>query len=229
MKICIPITAPSVESALARMEVARPLADLIEIRIDRIPGVNLARLLAAGKEKILVTNRRREEGGGFGGTEKERIALLQEAVELGAGYVDVEASTGESGIRSLKRKIAAAGGATKLIVSHHNLDGTPGVQALRRVFGGCASPGADIVKIVTLARKAEDNLRVLGLIPYARRRGVQIAAFCMGEQGRISRVAAPLLGSCLTYASLEQGGESAPGQMTVGEMKRILKSLEFPV
>jgi 3-dehydroquinate dehydratase type I len=85
--------------------------------------------------------------------------------------------------------------------------------------------GAHIVKICTYARAMEDNLQVLGLIPYARKKGRTIIAFCMGEKGRISRVMAPLLGSYLSYASLDKGSESAPGQLTIAEMREILRIL----
>ncbi len=56
--------------------------------------------------------------------------------------------------------------------------------------------------------------------------GQDIIAFCMGAKGRLSRVAAPLLGSCMSYASLEEGAESAPGQLTAGQMKTILGMLQ---
>ncbi|MCK5552587.1 MAG: type I 3-dehydroquinate dehydratase, partial [Deltaproteobacteria bacterium] len=89
----------------------------------------------------------------------------------------------------------------------------------------CNGAGADIVKIVTYANTMEDNLRVLGLIPHTRRTGGEIIAFCMGELGRISRIMAPLLGSYFSYASLERGAESAPGQLTIEEIKGVFKIL----
>ena len=70
-----------------------------------------------------------------------------------------------------------------------------------------------IVKIVTHAGDAADCLRVLELIPYARQEGQAIIAFCMGETGKISRIMAPLLGSAISYASLEPEEASAPGQI----------------
>ena len=85
-----------------------------------------------------------------------------------------------------------------------------------------AATGADIVKIVTRARAMEDNLRVLNMIPMARRLGIQIITFCMGPMGRISRIASPLLGGYLAFASLAEGEESAEGQMPLIEMKKIL-------
>ncbi len=91
--ICIPIAAMTTDAAIERIEQAGPLADLIELRIDRIPGVDLERLLAARRTPVIVTNRRREEGGGFTGTEEERVEMLNEAVRLGADYVDIETAT----------------------------------------------------------------------------------------------------------------------------------------
>ena len=91
--ICIPIAAATTDAAIEKMERAAPLADLIELRIDRIPGVDLERLLAARRTPVIVTNRRREEGGGFTGTEEERVEILEEAVRLGADYVDIETAT----------------------------------------------------------------------------------------------------------------------------------------
>ena len=60
-----------------------------------------------------------------------------------------------------------------------------------------------------------------------QKKGLKIIAFCMGEQGKISRVMAPLLGSYLTYASLNKGEESAPGQLTVKEIKEVFRILKI--
>ncbi len=226
MKICIPIMAENVESALRKMKRAFPVADILELRIDRIGDVNLKRLLERKKENILVTNRRKEEGGGFAGKEMERVALLREAASLGAGYVDIEAGTDVALIHELKEAIRKSGQGTRLIVSHHDLRRTPGTRSLRKKLDECAAAGADIVKIVTSARAMEDNLRVLSLISAGRKKGVVVIAFCMGEMGRVSRVMAPLFGSFLTFASLDKGEESAPGQFTAEEMRKILKGFK---
>ncbi len=81
--------------------------------------------------------------------------------------------------------------------------------------------GADAVKIVTYAKFFEDNLNVLSLIPFARKQGQKILSFAMGEKGRMSRIFAPFLGAAWTYAALEKKKTSAPGQLTVQEMKSI--------
>lgn len=224
--ICISIVPGTNEEALALLGRALPAADLVELRIDRIEKPDLPMLLYTGKKRILVTNRRRDEGGFFASCENRRMELLREAVALGARFVDIEARTGSAAVGRLGRAIRAKGGKTRLIVSHHDLSGTPSRQTLMKRYKDCRLLGADIVKIVTLANTVEDNLRVLEIIPQAQRMGQDVVAFCMGEKGRLSRVAAPLLGSCIHYASLEEGAESAPGQMTADRMRKILRLLE---
>jgi len=224
--ICISVVPATNEEALSLLGRALPLAELVELRIDRIEKPELPMLLYAGRERIVVTNRRRDEGGFFASCETRRLELLHEAVELGARFVDVEQRAGAKAVGRLADAVRSRGGRTGLIVSHHDLAGTPSAKALAARLRACRALGADVVKIVTLATRAEDNLRVLGLLPQAREMGQDLVAFCMGEQGRLSRVAAPLLGSCWSYASLEKGAASAPGQLTVREMRTILGMLQ---
>jgi 3-dehydroquinate dehydratase I len=79
--------------------------------------------------------------------------------------------------------------------------------------------GADICKVVTTAQNFEDNLTALQInseFPESR-----VISFTMGDLGLVSRVFCPLVGADFTYASIERGKESAPGQITVGELRRI--------
>lgn len=224
--ICISIVAKDQRVALMQMEKGFPLADILELRIDQIRNLNLEGLLRWKRGRVLVTNRRKDEGGGFSGTERERVELLKEAVALGVDYVDIEVRTEEALIKELSEKIGNHHGRVKWIVSHHDFSGTPSERSLRRRLDECSRTRADIVKVVTYANTVEDNLRVLGLIPYARRRGLEIIAFCMGEVGQISRVMAPLLGSYFSYVSLEKGAESASGQLTVEEIRQVFGILK---
>ncbi len=123
--ICIPVMAETNRKAIDRMKMAFTRADLVELRLDRIHRPDLSALMAPRRGNLLVTNRRKEEGGYFGGTEMERVDLLAEAVRLGADYVDIEASTEATLVGRLDAAIEKKRGATKWIVSHHDLQGTP--------------------------------------------------------------------------------------------------------
>jgi 3-dehydroquinate dehydratase type I len=222
--ICIPIAAATTDAALKLMERTAPLADLVELRIDRLPGADLKRLLASRRTPVIVTNRSRQEGGGFAGTEEERVALLMEAARLGADYVDIETATDPVLKLGLRKTIV--GTRAKLIVSWHDFSGTPPAEFLEAKLTECMADAPAIVKIVSYAAAAADCLRVLELIPRALQKGQAIAAFCMGNAGKISRIMAPLLGSAITYASLDGDEASAPGQLTIRQMREINRIME---
>jgi len=44
--------------------------------------------------------------------------------------------------------------------------------------------------------------------------------------GRITRVMGPYLGAAFTFASLEEGGDTAPGQLTVEQLNEIYKVID---
>ena len=46
----------------------------------------------------------------------------------------------------------------------------------------------------------------------------------MGEHGKISRLLSPVFGAFFTFASLEAGSETAPGQISIREMKSAYSS-----
>jgi 3-dehydroquinate dehydratase type I len=219
--ICVPITAATTDQALEKAALAATLADLIELRIDGMREVDLARLLRPPRPPIIVTNRRREEGGSFAGTEEERVSLLIAAARSGADYVDVETATAPALKDEVRRACAPSG--TKRIASWHDFTGTPPAELLQLKLSECMADAPAIVKIVTLALDPADNLRLLALIPQARQMGLEITAFCMGEKGKFGRIAAHLLGAAISYASLEGGEASAPGQLTARQMREILR------
>lgn len=223
MKICVSISAENPKAALAAMKKASVKADLIELRIDRFGGQDLESLLRAKTRPIIVTNRKKDEGGFYEGSEARRIAELERAVSLGADIVDIEMSSCRRGIAALTRRIEAQEGGSKLLISYHDFKETPSDQVLRDKLAECAGAGADIIKIITYANRMEDNFRVLSLIREGKERGCRVVAFCMGDTGRVSRAAAPLFGAPFTYAALRRGAESAPGQMTVAELKSIFR------
>jgi len=222
-KLCIPIVETTAEKALLAIKKVNRWADLIELRADYLKRVNLAPLLENRQKPLIVTLRRKEEGGKYKGDERKRLSVLQEAIDLGADYIDVELATE----RSLLQRLIRNKGGTRVILSCHDFQGTPSLNELQRLCGQMIRLNADVVKIVSFARTWEDNLTILSLIPYAKKRRQKIVAFCMGEKGNISRIFSPSLGAAWTYASLNKNTASASGQLTVGEMREIWEMLKL--
>jgi 3-dehydroquinate dehydratase-1 len=210
------------EKAFRAVEEGNRLADLIELRVDYLRNAALEKLLKAGEKPLIVTNRPRAEGGRYGGDEKNRLVILREATALGAAFVDVEVRTERSSLRELIKNKDG----TRIVLSFHDFQRTPSGGELRKLLDRMNRQGADVGKIVTFARSWDDNLKVLALIPYARRRRQAIVTFCMGKKGKMSRIFSPLMGAAWTYASLSRKQASAPGQLTIQEMKEIWGRLE---
>ena len=220
-KLCIPIVETTVEKALIAIKKVNRWADLIELRVDYLKRVNLAPLLENRQKPLIVTHRRKEEGGKYKGEERKRLSVLQEAIDLGADYIDVELAAERSFLQSLIRNK----GRTQVILSYHNFQRTPSLKELQRLYGQMIRLEADVVKIVPFARTWEDNLTILSLIPYAKKRRQRIVAFCMGEKGKISRIFSPSLGAAWVYASLNRSRASAPGQLTVRELTHMWEKM----
>jgi 3-dehydroquinate dehydratase type I len=215
--ICIPIIAGSTDSAIIKMAKAHALADVIEIRLDLMEEFDLKEIIRSATRPVLVTHRSRKEGGNGAFSYETRVHCLTEAITEGADYVDVEFNLP----LEYRQAIVERKGTCRVIVSAHLLNRTPSSTALKALFKKMADTGGDIVKIVTWARTWKDNFRVLELIPLAQSRGIEIIAFCMGPLGRISRILSPLMGGYLTFAALETGEESAPGQISAPNMRKI--------
>lgn len=194
------------------------MVDFFELRIDLIGGV--WRELVAGLDRPWIAcNRRIEEGGYWQGSESERIRELIDAVDLGAAIIDVELATPD-----IEAIIGEVKGRAELLISYHNLDETPSLETMQDIVEKQLSVGADICKVVTTARSFADNIAVLQLISYYP--DIKIVAFAMGPQGYLSRVLSPFVGGYFTYASVEEGRESAAGQMTISDLKSIYQLME---
>ena len=190
-----------------------PFVDLFEVRIDLI-GDDWRELVKQLKKPWIGCNRSADEGGGWQRDEAARIEKLLRAVELGADIIDIELRT-----RSLKQARELIGKRVKCLLSFHELEGTPPLNEMKEIVQRQLEAGADICKIVTTAQTLEDNLTILQLISEFPK--TKIVSFAMGSLGLASRILCPLVGGDFTYASIEPGKESASGQITVRELRKI--------
>jgi 3-dehydroquinate dehydratase type I len=196
---------------------ALPLVDLFEVRLDLI-GPRWKEAAKRLKLPWLATNRTPLEGGKGEEDEKERVSKLLEAVEFGASMVDVELS-----LAGLKKVVLEIKQKASCLISFHDIVGTPPYPRLADIVARQIDAGADICKVVTTATGFEDNLTILRLIKAFP--GTKMVALTMGPQGMISRILSPLAGAYFTYASISRGKESAPGQMTVAELREIYRTV----
>ena len=207
------ICASIVNRDLAAIREVEPLVELFEVRIDLI-GDKWQEVARQLEKPWIACNRMAQEGGSWQDSEARRKEELLKAIQLGADIVDIELAT-----TNLERVVSLIKKGAKCLLSFHELEKTPALDSLKRIVKKQLAAGADICKVVTTAQKFEDNITILKLIsefPEAR-----IVAFAMGPLGLPSRILSPLVGGDFTYSAIEKGGESAPGQIQVAELKKL--------
>ncbi len=146
----------------------------------------------------------------------EELAEIQllKAIEAGAKYVDLEVEAPPMMGRKIRQACQEYG--TMLIRSFHDFEGTPPEATLLSLLDKGRRFGGEVVKIVTTATCKADADRVMAL--YHEAEPGTLVAFCMGPEGRESRLEALKQGAPFTYACLTAEEATAPGQWTAAEM-----------
>ena len=221
-RICVSILPKSQPEAMVLINTAEAAkADFIEVRLDLLDAeTNLKELFESTKVPLIATHKMASESGFSSHTEAERLQSLLKAAECGFEYVDIDLS--HPNLTEMVDNIKRLG--AKPIVSYHKTDGSLSRSAMDRVLEQEIAAGASVCKIITSAKKTEDNLAALNFVA-ANSGKAKLVCFCMGEAGKSSRLLSPLFGAFFTFASLEKGDETASGQMTIREMQAAYELL----
>ncbi|MEM0915239.1 MAG: type I 3-dehydroquinate dehydratase [Planctomycetota bacterium] len=227
--LAVPIAVPGVEAvepALAdAARAAEHGADLIEWRIDVLDDAEaIAVLVEQSALPSVVTCRTEAEGGAFTGDGEELVDRYRAAIggTRKPIAIDVELLRVEQD-PTLAAALSELSAACErgLIFSTHDFTGRP-ADLTRRVAGMAEHPHCAIVKAAWRARSLRDNLEAFDLM--REYRSVKpIVALCMGEFGLPSRVLAGKFGGWMTFAAIDAGKGTAPGQPTLDEIKRLYR------
>lgn len=227
------LTGPVIVGVMRRLSVRdadESGADIIELRLDllRDEDKSIAKVkefVAQLKPPVIVTNRRKEEGGSFAGTEAQRIGMLNEILETGmVNAVDIEFYSPEASKRVIVEKAKSLH--IPVIFSFHDFYGMPSRSDILTIIAGMYEEGGSIAKIAVTPKTLSDALLLLNLTHELATEGKLLVSIGMGAIGRHLRVIAPLYGSVLTYGFIEGEGV-APGQFSVNALRHMLKELEF--
>ncbi len=201
-------------AALASYEALHARADIIELRLDLMDDYDLKTLVTKRPLPLVVTNRPVREGGSYEGDETRRVAVLLQALDLGAEYIDIELDAVRFVPESHRHRV---------VVSHHNFERMP--PDLDRTHQDLTASGMGTVKIVGMARSPEDSLAVLRLF---ERSTVPTIGIAMGPHGLITRVLALRYDNCfLTYGTEVAGEEVAPGQVALSTLTDVYQAREI--
>ncbi len=192
-------------------------ADLLEFRLDLSPDKGI-RFLEGELEKlsrhgkpIILTNRSREEGGEFHGSERERVTLLESLLDY-VDCIDVELST-EDCLRDGVIKKAQEKG-IKSIVSFHDFRETPSKAWIESIVEKELALG-DTAKIAFKVNNPGDILSLYQVCLGMGEGNNRIIAIPMGSP--LGRIAGVLFNVPVFYS-----GDIAPGQLSAKQTRELL-------
>ena len=169
--------------------------DAFEWRLDYLPQIELDAVEScckASSKPLILTLRRKQDGGLYDDDEAQRIALLKQLARCRPHYLDIEADVDHSVLKECAQYCS-------IIRSHHDFAQTP--ADLPQLLDSLKHPDAALIKLVTQAHSTLDSLRMLSLIKQEPPNTV--IAHCMGEDGLISRFLGPVIGSAISYTQLD--------------------------
>jgi len=217
-KIAIPVLKKNTEDIITTAkDYIKKGADILELRIDGIVDANSNTIEETIEEiafPIIATNRSKDEGGYFIGSERERINILKSCCNLEyVEYIDIELQTDPCLRNYILGKCKENG--VKTIVSFHDFEKTPPVDDLLSIVKEEKSYG-DIAKIAVMPNNLEDTISILAIMS----RCDNTIAISMGELGSYTRVIASKFNAPITFAT--SGDVTAPGQIDIETMKLML-------
>lgn len=231
-KLIVPIVSDSTEAIVRSAEVISEIdiVDLVEWRVDFFDDCanvyevietlgEMRRIL--GDKPILFTFRTRNEGGAQELSLRDYVKLNLAVAESGlADLVDIEIFTADDAA-SLINSVHRAG--ALVVASSHDFLSTPSQEEIIRRLRLMQDLGGDILKIAVMPNSVKDVLTLMLATAemnekYATR---PVLAISMSGKGVITRVAAEVFGSCMSFGTV--GKSSAPGQIPVDQLASVLK------
>jgi len=235
-KICVPLVGKTDMEILDEIEFLDTVDfDLAEFRADHYEDVEdfpkVQSLLRKIRDKynkpLLFTFRTAKEGGVHEMPEEKYFALNRAAMESGAvDLIDVELYSNPEEIKNLIK--LAKEKDVKVIMSNHDFFKTPEKDEIVSRLVKMQQYGADITKIAVMPQTEEDVLTLLNAtLEMKRCKGDRpCITMSMGPLGIISRLSGEMAGSCMTFAAARQ--VSAPGQISVKDVRNILNIMKLP-
>ena len=233
-KIIVPLLDRTETDLLSSAEHIQQLdCYIVEWRIDFFQEVEKTEIVAelshtikkALNKPLLITFRTYKEGGELSLSEEKYFEIYETLIKQGClDLIDLELFMPD---KLVAQTITAAHEkGIKVILCNHDFDKTPSKQEILSRLQQMQLKGADICKIAVMPRNSEDVLTLLEATRemYENYADRPLITMSMGTLGMISRISGQVFGSAATFGSA--GTASAPGQISVSELRKLLNTLQ---
>ncbi|HEY4899879.1 MAG TPA: shikimate dehydrogenase [Terriglobales bacterium] len=217
-RVCVAVVGEDATHIIDRAESLVRDNPFMEFRLDYLsnPAAGLPKLKhfldLHPEATVIATCRRAVNGGKFKGGAAAQLDILTTAAATGFQLVDIELQSAEilkpAELAELKDRVG-------VILSFHDFKAT---KKLEDTFVEMKRYPADFYKVVSTATTLYDNVQMMKFLQ-AHSAQHEMVGLCMGEQGIISRVLGVRAGSVFTFGAATRGEETAPGQVTAGELR----------
>jgi 3-dehydroquinate dehydratase-1 len=233
-KVCAPLTGVNETELMEESaRIRESKADMVEWRVDFFEDVFSAKAVldtlkvlrkAVGERPILFSFRTLEEGGEREISSEAYLALNTAAISSGLiDLVDIELFKGNEVVSELigvakEHKVIT-------VISNHDFNKTPRYDELIQRVETAIRLGGDIPKLALMPTKEDDVLTIFqaNLALKKAHPNHPMILIAMGPLGVISRISGEVFGSAITFASVTR--TSAPGQLTVDQVKKIMNGI----
>ncbi|MBN1522870.1 MAG: shikimate dehydrogenase [Spirochaetales bacterium] len=205
-QLCLVCTSKTIQENIENIEKYKDRIDCIELRADFLSPEEqsvLDKFPAFTNLPVILTIRRKSDGGVFKGTEQERRQLLKQGSRGDYAYIDLETDFRDEELEaSLKSRNI------KIIRSFHDLESVPGnlVKRVKKI----AENKNEIPKAAVTPKSTSD---LLAFFEACRELShTEKIIIGMGEFGVTTRILANKTGSMISYCSVP-GQSAAPGHL----------------
>jgi 3-dehydroquinate dehydratase/shikimate dehydrogenase len=220
-KICVSVCAETADELIDKIKRAEDSADIIEVRLDCIQWEQIHKTFAllGSRKTLLLTYRPHDQGGKIIAKPSERETfwkafVIGQNIDAAKCWFDFE--------YDLPRLPKASNPVT--IRSFHDFSGVP--QNLENIYDAL-SVNHEIPKIAVRAEDVTETIPIWKLLKRARSENNPIVAVAMGESGKLTRILGLAHGALMTYAALDAGAETAPGQVSARDLTEVYRARQL--
>lgn len=234
ISFCAPITSSNLEELKKDLDQVKKEKDIkiIEYRRDFLDSNEEDEILDYLKEfkdknniEIIYTFRNPNEGGNLIVDESDRIESINKALLKNVpDYVDIEENYSDLFFDAIEDEEL---GEVKIIKSFHNFDETP-LEDLILEQLMLNNSLSDIVKVAYKINSLQDLLSLRQAAKEFRDKfpDKPLIVIGMGEKGIFTRIFPEIVNSNLSFAPIDEGNSSAPGQINYSIIKTLRNSFD---
>ncbi|MCF7942834.1 MAG: shikimate dehydrogenase [Spirochaetia bacterium] len=217
--LCLTLTETSLEKDLLQFQKNRDLIDMAELRIDllgsEISVDALRRFPSLCDKPVILTCRRKKDGGLFSQSERVRVNLLKRLASGNFAYCDLEDELPRGEIDLTFREKG-----TRIIRSFHDMTAVPGNLFTR--MQKIAEQG-EIPKAAVMPNSFADTARIFEAKNELQKIERKII-IGMGNYGVPTRILYKKTGSFLTFCSAPGSSPGAPGHLNTESLRKLYRS-----